>query len=74
MVTFIMFRNKLFFTILLFSSFFSNGMEEEDVASRFCHALAEGIARDSGLTGDEYTREYAEAYHDCENTDWEPPQ
>lgn len=49
-------------------------MEEEDVASRFCHALAEGIARDSGLTGDEYTREYAEAYHDCENTDWEPPQ
>ena len=41
------------------------------MASEFCHSLAEGLANESGLTGEEYTRKYAEEYHWCENNDWE---
>ncbi|MAW94452.1 MULTISPECIES: hypothetical protein [unclassified Leeuwenhoekiella] len=61
---------NLFLMLLVFSTFFSHGMEEE-MASEFCHSLAEGLANESGLTGEEYTRKYAEEYHWCENNDWE---
>lgn len=64
---------KLLFTFLLFSSFFSNGMEEE-FTSRFCHDLARSLADASGLSGVAWEEKYAEEYHWCENNDWDPQQ